>query len=220
MCLLRCQTKRKVCAMTTEIVIFDCDGVLFDTRKSARHYYNVLFAEVGAPILTEAQFNSAFMSTVEEAIDQFIVDPHQKTAAHTLQKKFDSTRFLDEIEVAPTTLPFVRFLRQFAKTAIVTNRSYSMHEIVDRWQLKNHFDIIVTALDATHPKPNPEGLQKVLHTFHVLPENALFIGDSPSDQQASAHAHIPFVSFREPDMNAAFHITEIPELATILQLPI
>ena len=206
--------------MTTQMVIFDCDGVLFDTRKSARHYYNTLFAKVGAPPLTDEQFNSAFMSTVEEAIDRFIENPQQRESAHELQKKIDGTRFLDEIEVAPTTLPFIRFLRQFTKTAIVTNRSYSMRDIVERWKLDDYFDMIVTALDVMHPKPHPEGLQKVLLAFSISYENALFIGDSPADQEASAKARIPLVSFQHPHMEAAYHITEIPQIADILDLPI
>lgn len=205
--------------MTTEIVIFDCDGVLLDTEKSARHYYDVLFTQVGAPLLTDEQFQSAFMSTVEEAIDHFIKDPYHRIAAHKLQKTFDSTRFLDEIEIAPTTLPFIRFLRQFVKTAIVTNRSYSMSEIVERWRLDTYFDLIVSALDVTHPKPHPEGLEKVLATFQIAPQAALFVGDSPSDQKAAISAGIPFVSFQHPEMNANFHIHEIPEIATILDLP-
>ena len=206
--------------MTIQLVVFDCDGVLLDTRKSARNYYDALFKEVQAPLLTDMQFKSAFMSTVEEAIQNFISDPQKKKAANDLQKNFDSTPFLDNIEIAPTTIPFLLFLRQFVKTAILTNRSYSMKSLIDRWSLHNYFDMIISALDVQYPKPHPEGLEKILAAFSIAPKNALFVGDSPSDQKAANAAHIPFVAFQKPDLNADYYIDELPQLADILQLPV
>jgi len=206
--------------METKLVILDCDGVLLDTQKSVRLYYDALFQEVGAPVLTDDQFKSAFMSTVKEAIDQFIQNPQQQKKALALQKKFDTTPFLNEIEISPTTVPSLLFLRQFVKTAIVTNRSYSMTEIIKRWSLYKYFDLIITAMDVSQPKPNPEGLNKVLSAFNLSPEEALFVGDSSSDELAAKQAQIPFVSFQNETLSAAYYIYEIPQLADILKLPV
>ena len=205
--------------METKVVIFDCDGVLLDTKKSVRAYYDTLFREVGVPLLTDSQFKDAFMNTVEEAILQFIQNPQQQEKARALQRSFDNTPFLNKIEIAPTTLPFLGFLHQFVKTAVVTNRAYSMPTITKRWSFDKYFDLIISAMDVSQPKPHPEGLNKVLATFNLSPKEALFVGDSPVDELAAKRAQIPFVAFQNKNLSAVYHIHELPQLAEILKLP-
>ena len=49
-------------------VIYDCDGVLFDSFETNRRLYNHICAFVGRPPLTEEESRYAHMHTVFEAI--------------------------------------------------------------------------------------------------------------------------------------------------------
>ena len=107
-------------------------------------------------------------------------------------------------------------IRPPLKTAIATNRTDTMHRLLEEFGLENHFDMVVTSLDVTRPKPHPEPLQKILKHFGLGPEDALYVGDSGVDAQAAAAATMPFAAYRNRDVNAAFYIDSLHELGNIV----
>ena len=54
------------------VVVFDCDGVMFDTANSNMAYYNHLLQQFGRPTMTQAQFAYTHMHTVDEALAFFV----------------------------------------------------------------------------------------------------------------------------------------------------
>lgn len=55
------------------------------------------------------------------------------------------------------------------------------------------FAPIVAKEDVNVPKPDPEGLLKVLHTWSMQPEACVYIGDRDIDKTAGARANIPTI---------------------------
>ena len=60
-------------------VVFDCDGVMFDTAQANRKYYNDILAGFGKPPLDEEQFINIHMMTVKGAVKYLFpeMDDHQ-----------------------------------------------------------------------------------------------------------------------------------------------
>ena len=56
--------------------------------------------------------------------------------------------------------------------------------------LARFFDLVVSGTDVARHKPDPEGIQKVLHTFSLNPAEVLMVGDSLSDVKASRAAGV------------------------------
>ena len=54
---------------TIKAVVFDCDGVMFDTAEVNRRYYNEILQSYGMPVLTQEQFVNVHMMTVKRAIE-------------------------------------------------------------------------------------------------------------------------------------------------------
>ena len=50
-------------------VVFDCDGVMFDTAVANRKYYDEVLQAFGKSALNDEQFVNVHMMTVKEAID-------------------------------------------------------------------------------------------------------------------------------------------------------
>ena len=50
------------------VVIFDCDGVMFDSRTSNIAFYNHLLAHFGLPPMTEDKTDLVHMATADESI--------------------------------------------------------------------------------------------------------------------------------------------------------
>jgi pyrophosphatase PpaX len=81
--------------------------------------------------------------------------------------------------------------REGYKLAIVTGKARRSLEIsLDCLNMKDVFDVIITGDDVELPKPNPEGINKVLSILNIKNNEALFLGDSDADVIAGLEAQV------------------------------
>ena len=196
--------------------IFDCDGVLFDSLQANIEFYNALLTAFGKSPMTPEQVQYIHMATAEESVDYlFRGDPHLDDAQQ-LRLNTDYHRFIPYMKLASGVKEVLQALKnQEIKLAICTNRSTSMKAILEHFGLKSLFDCVVTSLDVKKPKPAPEGLFLVLQTLQLSPAEALYIGDSPLDIQASRLAGIPFAAYCCPSLEADYHIDSFEEILSL-----
>lgn len=86
-------------------------------------------------------------------------------------------------------------LARFAKSselAIFTGRTrQELDHTLEPLKVRKFFQDIITVEDVSHPKPDPEGLVKILKGRD--PATAIYVGDSIDDAIAARSARIPFV---------------------------
>ena len=81
--------------------------------------------------------------------------------------------------------------REGYKLAIVTGKARRSLEIsLDCLNMKDVFDVIITGDDVELPKPNPEGINKVLSLLNIKNNEAVFLGDSDADIKAGLEAQV------------------------------
>jgi HAD superfamily hydrolase (TIGR01549 family) len=200
------------------VVVFDCDGVLFDTAHANRMYYDRLLKQFDRPAMTEAQFNYAQMHTVHETLHYLFEDKEIIAAVNQYRESMDYDEFLNYLQMEPVLPDLLARLRMNYKTAIATNRTDTMHRLLDRFDLAGSFDLVVTSADVEYPKPHPAALLKILSAFKVIAQQAIYIGDSSVDAQAAKAADVPFVAFCNVDLSAHYHIQSLNELDDILEV--
>jgi phosphoglycolate phosphatase len=198
------------------LVIFDCDGVLFESREANRAFYNHLLSGLGKPLLTEEGLSYVHMHTVFEAVDYLFPGSGDRVAAHEYRKKIDPWRFIRLMVPEPGIESFLAFLRPLVKMAISTNRTTTINDVLKFHRLAGYFDLVVSALDVTRPKPDPESLYKILGHFQVAPREALYLGDSEVDALAAKQAGIPLVAYKNAGLEAAVHVQSFDELKDYL----
>jgi phosphoglycolate phosphatase len=186
----------------TRCVIYDCDGVLFESMEANRTLYNDLCASIGRAPLTEEEARYVHCHTVYEAIHLVFRDDGgmEKRALESL-KQIDLRDYIGYLRMEPYLLQMLNLLN--AKgiiRAISTNRTTSMKHVIERFGLGPFFEMVVTALDVKNPKPHPESVEKILRTLHVEKEETVFVGDSEVDQQTAASAGIKFVAYKNPEI--------------------
>jgi phosphoglycolate phosphatase len=201
-----------------QAVVFDCDGVLFDTEAANRIYYGRLLQNFGQPVLTEEQFAFVHMHTVAEAIEYLFPDEKIRDAVHDFRKRIDYQEYLKYLDIEPHLVPLLEKLRPQTKTAIATNRSDSMNRLLAEFNLDGYFDLVVTSSDVERPKPHPDGLLKILSYFKLAPHQAIYVGDSKLDELAAEAARIPLVAYRNRDLASDYHIDTLKDLEEILDL--
>jgi len=191
-------------------VIYDCDGVIFDSLDSNRKLYNDICTGVGRPPMAKDELHFVHTHTLAEAIHHlFRYNPEQEKAALELWKRIDISRYISYLRMEPNLLSTLEVLKQRRIIrAICTSRSTTMKFIMEKFQLWPHFDMVVTALDVTNPKPHPEALDKIIATFQLDRRKTIMVGDSPNDRLAAEAAGIIFVAYKNRDIASDFFIND------------
>jgi len=201
-----------------KLIIFDCDGVLFDSREANRAYYNHLLARFGCPPMDEQEVDYVHVHNVFESVAHIFRNHGQVDMEEVDRYRtgLDYRPFLKHMTMEPDLLDFLRIITPRYHTAISTNRTTTMDMILDIFGLRPWFGKVVTALDAGRPKPAPDGLFMILEHFGVEAREAIYIGDSTVDQEHCASVGMELVAFRNRSLQAAYHVDSFLE---ILSLP-
>ena len=200
-----------------KLVIFDCDGVMFDSRYANREYYNHMLEKFGQPLMDRQAEDYVHSHNVMDAVDFiFRNNPQLIAEVHNYRQTVDYTPFLEYMVIEPDLKEFLGFLKPKFHTAISTNRSATMPAVMHMHDLEPFFDIVVTALDVAKPKPHTEGLIRILEHFDLSAAEAVYIGDSMVDREHTAGVDMRLISFKNPDLPAEFYVNsflEIPKLS-------
>ena len=202
--------------MDIEVIIYDCDGVIVDSRKSNEAFFNHVLGTFDLPPLEPEQLELIYSFSGRAAIDFLISSDSLREEIKTYMKGVDNSPFISLMSVEPHIKEVVSELRKQHKIAVATNRGKSVRTILQKYDLDELFDMTVTSLDVTEPKPNPECLLKILDHFGIPPQKALFIGDGQVDSMASQGAGIPFLAYKNPSLKAFQHLNSHLELSAML----
>lgn len=197
-------------------IIFDCDGVLIDSRKANAGYYNRVLAVLGLPPMTREQDSYAFMATSRQALE-YIVPPNLHARIPEACRQVSYCRdILPLLELQEGLREFLAFLQsEGIRCAVHTNRTDTMDEVLHFFGLEQYFAPVMTAGTAK-PKPSPEGVWEILRQWSCQPEEVLFLGDSTLDELTAARAGVPFAAFCNPQLGG-LAITSFRALETLLR---
>lgn len=193
-------------------VIFDCDGVLLDSRQSNVLYYNRVLKHLGLSPMTLEQEEYTHMHTVRESLE-YIVPENRKHDLEAAHRAVDYARdIVPAISLGKGAIECLTALQK-AKIplAVHTNRTTQAESVLERFGLLPFFSIVMTAKKAA-PKPDPEGVWLILWEWDVKPETVLFVGDSILDYEASRAAGTRFAAFGNPHLAGDVHARDFMEL--------
>jgi len=191
-----------------KLLIFDCDGVLFDSREANRAYYNHLLLQFGRPVMNERELDFVHSHNVTDSVAHIFRHYREiaKDAVDRYRTELDYSPFLKYMIMEPDLIDFMRLIKPHYHTAISTNRTTTMPMLLDVFQLRPWFDQVVTALDAPRPKPAPDGLWMILDNFRVTVEEAIYIGDSEVDREHTGSVGMRMIAFKNPALGADYHV--------------
>lgn len=200
-------------------VVFDCDGVMFDTAMANRKYYDEVLQIFGKPRLTREQFVNVHMMTVTEAIAYLFPEKDDLTPVYDRLKTIGYSKFIKYMAMEKGLKEFLVQLKDKGYIrGIGTNRTNTMEKVLEDFGLEDCFEVVVTAAKVRKPKPDPEQLHLIMDTFNLNPWEILFIGDSDYDRQAAVNAKTGFVAFKNPGLKADFNVDSMEMIAGILQI--
>ena len=198
-------------------VIFDCDGVIVDSRAANASLYNQFLSHFNKEPLNEDQLNYVHCHTLQESLKFLLGDDSLIREAERLWQEMDYEPLIDLLTLQPGLMECLELLRRQYKTAIATSRTRTMGQLLEKFGLNPYFDLVVTSLDVYHPKPHPESVNKILSYLDITPDEACYIGDSDVDRETSARAGVLFIAYCNAELKAAHHVSHFDELISILK---
>jgi HAD superfamily hydrolase (TIGR01509 family) len=205
--------------MKVECVIYDCDGVLFDSLEANRTLYNHIAVSMGRGPVNEEEIAYCHMHTVRDSIRfLFKDDPEgEAKALEFLAQRIDFKDYVPYLRMEPNVLPTLTTLREKKiLTAICTNRSTSMPHLMERFALDSYFDMVVTALDVARPKPDPESVDKILKGLRMEAPKTLYVGDSEIDRKTALASGVCFVAYKNRDISTGLVIDDHREILDLI----
>lgn len=206
-----------------EAVIFDCDGVLFDSWCANVAYYNAILAAMDRPPLDAEWERRVHVLAASQVIDEiFRTDPTGLEQARRIARELDYGPFYELMEPAPQLHALLAGLKRQYRLAMATNRGRTVPEVVRRFGLGAYLDLAVGVLDVERPKPHPDMIEKCLAHFRIRPDAAVYVGDAPSDLAAAQAAGVHFVGVGDHEWSPhpIRQLQELPErLSRLVESP-
>ena len=179
-----------------KVLIFDFDGLIFDTETYELESYKLLYSryEISFPleqwlvsIGSKLHFNPYEKLITEQPLlkQDDLRKERMEIYKSIIYNKSPRDGVVDYIKVARKHQLQIAIASSSSKDWVM----YHLNCI----QLQNEFDCIYTADDVMEVKPSPELYQKVLKHYNILPSEALAFEDSPNGSLAAIRAGIPCI---------------------------
>ena len=183
-----------------KMIIYDCDGVIFDSAKANVEYYNYIFKKFGLPVISdknEEHLKVLHTYSNDEVFKYFVKEHTLQKEIIAFSKSVDYSIFYKYMQLEQDFFKCCKILKKWGlKIGVATNRSISFKGIVKFFILEDILDDYVTALDVERPKPYPDMLNLILERNSLKPDEAIFIGDSYLDYKCAKSAGVKFVGYK------------------------
>lgn len=172
----------------SNLIIFDIDGTLIDTRTFILESYIHVAKELGGVTYTQDQLPHYLTSgTLQQTYSAFL--PHVELTDAMSEHEAFQKRNLDLIAPYEGAQKLLKTLGKTHAIAALTNRrSTSAHTNMKRMNIHEYFDLILTADDVVNHKPHPEGIIYSMNHLNAQPETTHMVGDSAADIEAGRAA--------------------------------
>lgn len=201
-------------------IIYDCDGVLFESRAANLAYYNTVLQYFDVPPVEATEGGKAHLCHTAASPDVFagLLGPERVEQALHYAAALDYRQFIPLMQPEPGMVEALAALSARLPLAVATNRGASMPEILRHFNLSSYFRTVVTSRDVARPKPYPDMLQLVARRLGLAEQELLFVGDSDLDSSAAAGAGIRFVAYKG-DLPGELRVDRHSDLAALFCWP-
>lgn len=175
-----------------DLIIFDLDGTLADTKKDIAGSVNLTLEELGLPEKPDALIYSYVGSGIRKLIQQSVGEEEGERfrAAMGVFRKHYLAHLLDTTKLYPGMDGVLAHFKS-KKKAVVTNKAQLYTDkLMSGLKITDRFDLILGGDNGYPLKPDPAMLRTVLEKLSADPKRAVMIGDGLHDINAARAAGI------------------------------
>ena len=188
-------------------IVFDCDGVLFDSWEVNKTYYNTIRAGLDLPPMDSDMEHFVHAHAVQESIAR-ITPEGRMDEAQAVRATVDYRDLIGLMRPEPGLVELLSAARSAGlRLGVYTNRTTTMELVLERFGLDHFFQTVITARYLA-PKPNPEGMRRILALWRATAQEIAYVGDSILDEAVARKTDVAFWAYKSPKLSAAMHLTD------------
>lgn len=174
-----------------DLLIFDLDGTLIESKWDIAHSVNLTLADLGLPIRPLDEIFGFVGDGVKRLLRLAVGEEHEDRfeqalkvfRSHYLEHCLDRTVFYPGIE------PMLRHFGDKEK-AVATNKSIEYTRVILNGLGAHHFPVVVGGDNGYGLKPEPGMLLHILKEVGASKERTVLVGDSTNDINGGHNAGI------------------------------
>lgn len=201
-----------------ELAIFDLDGVIVDTAKYHYKAWKRLAAELGFFFSEEHNERLKGVSRLRSLEILLEVggiekspEEKEKLAARKNQWYVEYITQMDESEILPGALAFLREAKAAGVKIALGSASKNARLILDRLGLTELFDCIIDGTVVSKAKPDPEVFARAAEVLDIAPSKCVVFEDAFAGIEAGRRAGMYTVGVGDPEILHEAHLV-IPSL--------
>jgi phosphoglycolate phosphatase len=175
-----------------DLIVFDLDGTLVDSRRDLASAVNALIEELGGRLLPEAAIGDMVGEgagvLVRRALTAAGLDAGHPGALGRFLELYDH-RLLDHTRPYPGMPEILDSLATVRPLAVLTNKPAAATErILEAFDLRRHFRWVIGGDSPLGRKPDPAGLVHLAAGAGTSASRTLLVGDSGIDLDTARRA--------------------------------
>ena len=176
-----------------DLVIFDLDGTLIDSRRDLANSVNFTRRQLGLPLLSQEVILSYIGDGAAELVRRIVGEAWSEESLRRAVRVFLGhyhDHLLDNTVLYPGVQEALAGLRSQV-LAILTNKPLEPTlAILQGLGIHDLFRLVYGGNSFEQKKPHPFGVEKILEETQIPRDRALIVGDSEVDIQAGLNAQI------------------------------
>ena len=176
--------------ISVDLLIFDLDGTLADTKDDIATAVNLTLREFKLPPKEPATIYGYVGDGVRKLLQRAFEDQpqgHYEQALKVFRKHY-LAHLLDTTQFYPGVLEVLDHFKN-KKKAIATNKPFEYtSKIIEGLGVRHRFDLVLGGDSTNYLKPNPAIITEVLSRLGVKGDRAIMIGDGVNDILAARAA--------------------------------
>lgn len=182
------------------LLIYDLDGTLIDSRRDIADALNWTLKELSLEELPLERVSSFVGNGVKNLMQRALEESARTDTLPSLDRSIKLFRkrygehLLDQTQLYPSARKVLEFFKD-RKQAVFTNKpeDFSL-KILKGLGIEAYFFRVVGGDRAFPKKPAPDAVHEILREAHVLPEEALLVGDSATDVETGRNSGVKTVA--------------------------
>ena len=177
-----------------ELLIFDLDGTLIDSKRDLADSVNAMRVHLGEPLLADETVYSYVGSGAAVLVQRALPGRDQEEIERGL--RFFLEYYRDHMLDATTLYPGVRegldeLLAADVKMAVLTNKPVRFSEhLIKGLGLQEHFFRIYGGNSFEEKKPHPKGIELLMEESGIGRSETIMVGDSAVDIMTARNAQV------------------------------
>jgi len=175
-----------------DLIIFDFDGTLVDSKNDIIISVNEMLEKIGLPRRAPSQIQDFIGSGVKKLVQDALGKNGNQVfdRAVDMYKDIYRKHMFDTTVLYPGTVDVLKHFKN-AKKAIISNKSIEFIKMsLERFGIASYFAEVFGGDHDRQRKPSPQPIIKMLQDFKVKPQRAVIVGDSQLDIEAGVNAGV------------------------------